>query len=58
MIETILILILFAGAAFYLLRLVYRQFVATKCESGCGKCGSVDFNQIEKKLRKSGQFPG
>ncbi|MBI3218265.1 MAG: FeoB-associated Cys-rich membrane protein [Bacteroidetes bacterium] len=40
MLQIILIGILFAGAAFYLGRMVYRSFQSKQqCASGCGKCG-------------------
>lgn len=47
-IQTILVLLLFVGAAFYLLRSI---LLSLKSKKGCGtscKCG-VDFSQIESK---------
>jgi hypothetical protein len=45
-IQTIIIAILFAGAVFYVCRLVYRNLSAKKsCGNNC-KCG-VDFSAIE-----------
>jgi hypothetical protein len=58
MFQTILILVIFAGALAYLGRMVYRSFQAKSagagCASGCGKCGAVDFNKIEQQLRQKG----
>ncbi|WP_254085053.1 FeoB-associated Cys-rich membrane protein [Dawidia cretensis] len=58
MIQTILMLVVFAGAVAYLGRMVYRSFRAKTssagCASGCGKCGAVDFNKIEQQLRQKG----
>jgi hypothetical protein len=55
MIQQILIITLFAGAAIYLGRLIYRSFQARNaCESGCGKCGAMDLQKIEKELKAKG----
>jgi len=56
MVQQILVLIIFAGALAYVGRLVYRSFASrsTSCDSVCGKCGGVDFAQIEKQLRDKG----
>lgn len=54
MIQQILIILLFSGAAFYLGRLIYRSFQTKNvCESGCGKCG-IDVGKIEKDLKAKG----
>jgi hypothetical protein len=51
MFQLIAIIILFAGAAFFLCRMVYRSFQAkAACATGCGKCGAVDFEKIEKEI--------
>jgi FeoB-associated Cys-rich membrane protein len=53
MIQQIIIIGLFVVAAAYLGRLLYRSFQSKNvCESGCGKCGAVDFEKIEKQLQK------
>ncbi len=55
MIQQILIVGLFSGAAIYLGRLIYRSFQAKNaCESGCGKCGALDLQKIEKDLKAKG----
>jgi len=53
MLQQILVLLIFAGALVYVGRLVYKSFQSkTGCDSGCGKCGAVDFAKIEAELRK------
>lgn len=55
MIQQILVVALFSGAAIYLGRLIYRSFQAKNaCESGCGKCGALDLQKIEKELNAKG----
>lgn len=52
MLETLLILALFAGAIFYLGRLAWQQFFSRKgagCAKGCGSCGAVDFEKIARQ---------
>jgi hypothetical protein len=47
-IQTILVIALFAGALFYIARLLYRSIFSSK-KPGCGsncKCG-IDFSNIE-----------
>lgn len=44
------IILLFLAALAYLGRMIYRSFRAKSCATGCGKCGAVDFNKIEKEL--------
>jgi len=48
-IQTALVILLFAGAIFYIVRLIYRAASPKSggCASNC-KCG-VDFSQIEPK---------
>jgi FeoB-associated Cys-rich membrane protein len=51
MFQTILIAIIFLGAAFYLGRMAYRSFQSKHaCSSGCGKCGAADLEKIEKRI--------
>ncbi|MCJ8210749.1 FeoB-associated Cys-rich membrane protein [Mucilaginibacter sp. RS28] len=46
MVQTIIVILLFAAALFYVGRLVYKSFTAKKsCGSNC-KCG-VDFSNIK-----------
>jgi hypothetical protein len=55
MIQQVLIVALFSGATLYLGRLIYRSFQAKHaCASGCGKCGAVDLQKIEKELKAKG----
>lgn len=55
MIQSILVGIIFIAAVVYVGRLVYKSFVAKSgCDSGCGKCGAVDFSKIEKQLKEKG----
>ena len=52
MIQQIIIIALFVAAAIYIGRLLYRSFQARNaCESGCGKCGAIDLQKIEKELK-------
>jgi hypothetical protein len=54
MIQQVLIILIFSGAAIYLGRLIYRSFQAKNtCDSGCGKCG-VDLQKIEEELKAKG----
>jgi hypothetical protein len=54
MLQLIAIIILFSGATFFLGRMIYRSFQAkSACSTGCGKCGAVDFEKIEKQIRAS-----
>jgi hypothetical protein len=55
MIQQVIVFLIFAGAVFYIGRLLYRSLQAKSvCASGCGKCGAVDFNKIEKQLKEKG----
>jgi hypothetical protein len=55
MIQQIILILIFLGAVFYIGRLIYRSFQAKHaCSTGCGKCGAVDFNKIEKQLKEKG----
>jgi hypothetical protein len=57
MIQSVIVLIIFALAVFYVGRLAYRSFFQTKageCASGCGKCGAVDFSKLEQELKQKG----
>lgn len=51
-IQMILVIVLFAGALFYIARLIYRSIFSAK-QSGCSSCAkcAVDFSNIkvEKK---------
>jgi hypothetical protein len=55
MIQSLVVGLIFLLALLYVGRLVYKSFQAkSSCDSGCGKCGAVDFNKIEKQLREKG----
>ena len=53
MIQTILVILAFAGALAYLGRMIYKSFQAKSCATGCGKCG-IDMAKIEKQLKQKG----
>ncbi|MCU0398244.1 MAG: hypothetical protein MUC73_09080 [Cyclobacteriaceae bacterium] len=52
MIQNLLIAVLFGAALVYLGRMAYRSFTAKSCASGCGKCGVIDVDKIEKSIRE------
>jgi len=55
MIQQFIVGLVFLGALAYVGRLIYKSFQAkSACDSGCGKCGAVDFNKIEKQLKEKG----
>jgi hypothetical protein len=55
MIQNIIIALLFLAALLYVGRLIYRSFTAKAgCDSGCGKCGTLDIDKIERQLKKKG----
>ena len=55
MVQSLIVGFVFLLALGYVGRLIYKSFQAkSACESGCGKCGAVDFNKIEKQLREKG----
>lgn len=58
MIQQILLGLIFLGAIVYLGRLVIRQFRAESgCASGCGKCGALDLEDIEKRFNAARKTP-
>jgi len=55
MIQQVIVILIFLGAVFYVGRLIYKSLQAgSACATGCGKCGAVDFNKIEKQLKEKG----
>jgi len=52
MIQFIVVGLLFAGSLAYLIRILYKQFQAKSCASGCGKCTVVDFKKMQAELVK------
>jgi hypothetical protein len=56
MFQNILIVLLFIAAIAYVGWMVFKSFrgSAAGCASGCGKCGAVDFNKLEKQLKEKG----
>jgi hypothetical protein len=55
MIQQLIVIVIFVAAVAYIGRLIYKSFQAkSACDSGCGKCGAVDFNKIEKQLKEKG----
>jgi hypothetical protein len=54
MIQQAIIILLFSGAVFFVVRMIYKSFqTKTGCSTGCAKCGAVDFDKIEKKIRSA-----
>jgi hypothetical protein len=51
--QQVIIAILFIAAVAYLGYLVFKNFRASGCRSGCGPCG-IDFNKTQKNLQKKG----
>ncbi|HVD98226.1 MAG TPA: hypothetical protein VNB90_08460 [Cytophagaceae bacterium] len=52
--QTILVILIFAGALIYLGWIVKNQFTAkNSCAKGCG-CSAVDLEKIEKQIKTSG----
>jgi len=52
MIQTVIVILLFAGALVYLGWIVTKQLQAkSSCASGCGKCSVFDINKIEKQMQ-------
>ena len=56
MIQSIIVIVAFTFALFYVGRLVFKSFQAKagECASGCGKCGAVDFAKLEQELKQKG----
>ncbi|MCU0356623.1 MAG: hypothetical protein MUE95_03510 [Cyclobacteriaceae bacterium] len=54
MIQQLIIALVFVGALTYLGRLIWRAFQSKSCASGCGKCGALDVDAIEKQIRLKG----
>jgi len=52
MIQGILVILVFCAATVYLGRLIYRSIHSDSCESGCGKCSTLDLDKIEKSIRE------
>jgi hypothetical protein len=53
-VQEIIIAAIFLSALAFVGRLVYKSFQAKNaCSSGCGKCGAIDFEKIEKKISSS-----
>ena len=54
MIQQIIIGTIFLAALSYVAWLIYKTFQAKNaCASGCGKCGAIDFEKIEKQIAES-----
>lgn len=52
MFQYVLIGLLGLSAVGYLGWLVFKSFTSTECESGCGKCGTLDVKAIQKSIEK------
>jgi hypothetical protein len=56
MAQEIIIGIIFLVALGYVGKLVYASFQSKKaCSSGCGKCGAIDLEKIEKEIAAAQQ---
>jgi hypothetical protein len=54
MLQQVFIALIFIGALAFIVRMIFRSFQAKHaCSSGCGKCGAVDFDKIEKEINAS-----
>jgi len=54
MIQQLFVGLIFLAAVAYVAQLIFRNFQAkSACDSGCGKCGAVDFKKIEEQLREA-----
>jgi len=50
--QTTIVIALFLASMAYLTRLIYQQFTKkNSCATGCGKCGAIDFETIEKQMK-------
>jgi hypothetical protein len=54
MIQDLIILLIFLAAVGYMIRLAFRALRSNTCETGCGKCGAVDFSKLEKQIKEKG----
>jgi hypothetical protein len=53
MVQNIIVGVILIAAVFYVARLIYRNFTSkSACESGCGKCGALDVDKIERQLKQ------
>lgn len=52
--QEIIVFFLFLVAIVYLARLLYRSFKPKNglCSKGCGSCGGIDFNKLEKQIEE------
>ncbi len=55
MFQQVIIILLFAGALYFVGRMLYNAFKdKTGCSGGCAKCHAIDFDKIEKQLKEKG----
>lgn len=52
MLQFILVSVMGLAAVSYLGWLVYQSFASESCESGCGKCGTLDIKAILKSVEE------
>ncbi|MDF7812508.1 FeoB-associated Cys-rich membrane protein [Hymenobacter sp. YC55] len=54
LIQTLIIVLLFAGASFYVGRIFWRAFFdksSTGCAKGCGgACGTIDVDRLQRTI--------
>lgn len=49
---------IFVAAIVYLIREVVKSFRRkSACNTGCGKCSAINFDQIEEKVKSQGLTP-
>ncbi|MGV8877536.1 MAG: FeoB-associated Cys-rich membrane protein [Sphingobacteriaceae bacterium] len=45
--QSIIVVLLFAAAIFYIGRMLYRNLTSKKACGGCGKCAAADFSKVK-----------
>ena len=60
-IQTLIIVLLFAGASFYVGRIFWRAFfdkTAAGCAKGCGgACGTIDVDRLQRTIEAAAARP-
>lgn len=54
MIQEIIVWLIFLAALAYIGKIAYRSFKPKNgvCDKGCGGCNTVDFKELEQKIKK------
>jgi len=51
--QELLVAIIFFTAIFYLVKLAYSSFFqSNSCPKGCGSCGGIDVEKIQRQIKK------